>query len=118
MMPDCGARPRDQGQGLGTELLMHALVTVIAAGGVSWLSMPSEGAASFYCAQDFRSSPVDPPRLIVKSAPPHERSALPGRATLSLPATPTARWLSRMEPTDLKSNRSARLAGERICLDS
>lgn len=59
------------GQGLGAELLVHALTTIIAAaraagGRLVVVDAVDENAASFYCAHDFQPSPVDPRRLIMK----------------------------------------------------
>jgi len=60
-----------QGQGLGAELLIHALTTIVtaarAAGGrLVIVDAIDENAASFYRAHDFKSSPTDPRRLIMK----------------------------------------------------
>ncbi len=60
-----------QGQGLGAELLTHALSTTIeaarAAGGrLVVVDAVDEEAASFYRAHDFQPSPADPQRLIMK----------------------------------------------------
>ncbi len=60
-----------QGQGLGSELLIHALVTIVeaarAAGGrLVVVDATDEDAAGFYRAHDFQPSPVDPKRLILK----------------------------------------------------
>lgn len=62
---------RLQGQGLGSELLMHALVTIIAAaraagGRLVVVDAIDEDAAGFYRAHDFQPSPADPTRLILK----------------------------------------------------
>lgn len=62
---------RLQGQGLGAELLTHALATIIeaarAAGGrLVVVDAVDEKAASFYRAHDFQPSPPDPRRLIMK----------------------------------------------------
>jgi len=60
-----------QGQGLGAELLVHALTTIVAAaraagGRLVVVDAVDENAASFYRAHDFRPSPTDPRRLIMK----------------------------------------------------
>ncbi len=60
-----------QGQGLGAELMVHALTTIVtaarAAGGrVVVVDAIDENAASFYRAHDFKPSPGDPRRLIMK----------------------------------------------------
>jgi GNAT superfamily N-acetyltransferase len=62
---------RLQGQGLGDELLIHALTTIIAAaraagGRLVVVDAISETAASFYRARDFKPSPTDPRRLTMK----------------------------------------------------
>lgn len=59
------------GQGLGAELLVHALTTTIAAarsagGRLVVVDAIDENAASFYRAHDFQPSPTDPRRLIIK----------------------------------------------------
>jgi GNAT superfamily N-acetyltransferase len=60
-----------QGQGLGAELLVHALTTIVAAaraagGRLVVVDAVDEDAASFYLAHDFQPSPADPSRLIMK----------------------------------------------------
>ena len=62
---------RLQGQGLGAELLVHALTTILAAarsagGRVVVVDAIDENAASFYRAHDFQPSPADPHRLVLK----------------------------------------------------
>ncbi len=62
---------RLQGQGLGAELLVHALTTIIAAarsagGRVVVVDAIDEPAASFYRAHDFQPSPTNPRRLVLK----------------------------------------------------
>jgi GNAT superfamily N-acetyltransferase len=62
---------RLQGQGLGTELLVHALRTIIAAartagGRIVVVDAIDESAASFYRARDFQPSPTNPHRLVLK----------------------------------------------------
>ena len=59
------------GQGLGAELLVHALTTIVAAarsagGRLVVVDAVDEDAASFYGAHDFQPSPADPRRLIMK----------------------------------------------------
>jgi GNAT superfamily N-acetyltransferase len=59
------------GQGLGGELLAHALSTIVAAarsagGRLVVVDAIDEHAASFYRAHDFQPSPTDPRRLIMK----------------------------------------------------
>ncbi len=59
------------GQGLGGELLVHALTTIIiaarsAGGRIVVVDAIDESAASFYRAHDFRPSPADPHRLFMK----------------------------------------------------
>ena len=61
---------RLQSQGLGAELLVHALTTIVtaarAAGGrIVVVDAVEEKAASFYRAHDFQPSPTDPRRLIM-----------------------------------------------------
>jgi predicted N-acetyltransferase YhbS len=62
---------RLQGQGLGAELLTYALVTIIEAARVAGgrlvvVDAIDENAAGFYRAHDFRPSPADPLRLVIK----------------------------------------------------
>ncbi len=62
---------RLQGQGLGAELLVHSLTTIIAAarsagGRLVVVDAIDEHAASFYRAHDFQVSPTDPHRLVMK----------------------------------------------------
>ncbi len=59
------------GQGLGAELLVHALTTIVAAaraagGRLVVVDAVDENAASFYRAHDFQPSPTDPRRLIMR----------------------------------------------------
>jgi GNAT superfamily N-acetyltransferase len=59
------------GQGLGAELLVHALTTIVAAarsagGRLIVVDAIDESAASFYRAHDFQPSPTDPRQLIMK----------------------------------------------------
>jgi GNAT superfamily N-acetyltransferase len=60
-----------QGQGLGAELLVHALTVIVAAaraagGRLIVVDAVDENAASFYRAHDFKPSPTDSRRLIMK----------------------------------------------------
>lgn len=60
-----------QGQGLGAELMIHALTTIVAAartagGRLVVVDAVDENAANFYRAHDFRPLPTDPRRLIMK----------------------------------------------------
>jgi GNAT superfamily N-acetyltransferase len=62
---------RLQGQGLGAELLVQALNTILVAarsagGRVVVVDAIDDSAASFYRAHDFRPSPTNPLRLILK----------------------------------------------------
>lgn len=62
---------RLHGQGLGAQLLVHALRTIIVAarsagGRIIVVNAINETAVSFYRAHDFQPSPTDPSRLIVK----------------------------------------------------
>jgi GNAT superfamily N-acetyltransferase len=62
---------RLQGQGLGAELLVHALTTIIAAarsagGRIVVVDAIDDAAASFYRAHDFQPSPTNPRRLVMK----------------------------------------------------
>ncbi len=59
------------GQGLGAELLVYALSTIVTAarsagGRLIVVNAVNSNAADFYCAHDFQSSPTDPCRLIMK----------------------------------------------------
>jgi GNAT superfamily N-acetyltransferase len=59
------------GQGLGAELLVHALSTIVAAarsagGRLVVIDAIDDNAISFYRANDFQPSPTDPHRLIMK----------------------------------------------------
>jgi GNAT superfamily N-acetyltransferase len=59
------------GQGLGAELLVLALTTIVVAarsagGRLVVVDAVDEDAASFYRAHDFQPSPTDPRRLIMK----------------------------------------------------
>jgi GNAT superfamily N-acetyltransferase len=62
---------RLHGQGLGAELLIHALTTIVTAarsagGRLVVVDAIDTRAASFYRAHDFQPSPTDPHRLIMK----------------------------------------------------
>lgn len=62
---------RLHGQGLGAELLVHALTTIVAAaraagGRIVVVDAIDDDAASFYRAHDFEPTPDDPRRLILK----------------------------------------------------
>jgi GNAT superfamily N-acetyltransferase len=62
---------RLHGHGLGSELLIHALTTIIGAahtagGRVIVVDAIDEAAARFYRAHDFQPAPNDPHRLIMK----------------------------------------------------
>lgn len=62
---------RLHGQGLGAELLIHALSTIViaarsAGGRLVVVDAIDDSAASFYRAHDFRPSPTNPHRLILK----------------------------------------------------
>jgi GNAT superfamily N-acetyltransferase len=59
------------GQGLGAELLVYALTTIVAAarsagGRLLVVDAVDSDAADFYRAHDFQPSPTDPRRLIMK----------------------------------------------------
>lgn len=59
------------GQGLGSELLVHALTTVIAAartagGRVIVVDAIDKPAAAFYREHGFQAIPTDPHRLVIK----------------------------------------------------
>jgi len=62
---------RLHGQGLGSELLVHALTTIVTAarsagGRVVVVDAIDDTAASFYQAHDFQPSPTNPNRLVLK----------------------------------------------------
>jgi GNAT superfamily N-acetyltransferase len=62
---------RLHGQGLGGELLVHALTATVAAarsagGRLIVVDAIDDGAVSFYRSHDFQPSPTDPRRLIMK----------------------------------------------------
>ncbi len=62
---------RPQGQGLGAELLLHALRTILAAaraagGRIVVVDAIDDDTASFYRAHDFQPSPTNPHRLVLK----------------------------------------------------
>jgi predicted N-acetyltransferase YhbS len=58
------------GQGLGAELLVYALTTIVtaarSAGGRLVVVDADDGAVDFYRAHDFQPSRTDPCRLIMK----------------------------------------------------
>jgi hypothetical protein len=60
-----------QGKGLGAELLVNALTTILTAtrsagGRLIVVDAIDEHAAGFYRAHDFQPSPTDPLRLVMK----------------------------------------------------
>lgn len=62
---------RLHGQGLGAELLIHALTTIViaarsAGGRIVIVDAIDHNAARFYRAHDFEPTPNDPQRLILK----------------------------------------------------
>jgi GNAT superfamily N-acetyltransferase len=62
---------RLHGQGLGSELLIHALTTIVTAarsagGRLVVVDAIDDNAAGFYRAHDFEPQPNDPHRLILK----------------------------------------------------
>jgi GNAT superfamily N-acetyltransferase len=62
---------RLQGQGLGAELLVHALTMIVTAarsagGRIVVVDAIDDDAASFYRAHDFQPSPTNPHRLIMR----------------------------------------------------
>jgi len=62
---------RLRGRGLGSELLVNALTTIIAAartagGRIIVVDAIDEAAAAFYRAHDFRECPTNPHRLVMK----------------------------------------------------
>jgi GNAT superfamily N-acetyltransferase len=73
---------RLHGQGLGAELLIHALTTIVtaarAAGGrIVIVDAIDDNAASFYRAHDFEQTPNDPLRLTLKLSTVAEALRLP-----------------------------------------
>ncbi len=73
---------RLHGQGLGSELLVHALTTIVtaarAAGGkVIVVDAIDERAASFYRAHDFQPIASDPSRLVMKISTVAQALGLP-----------------------------------------
>jgi GNAT superfamily N-acetyltransferase len=73
---------RLHGQGLGAELLIHALSTIVTAarsagGRVVVVDAIDDTAASFYRAHDFEQTPNDPRRLILKLSTVAEALRLP-----------------------------------------
>lgn len=62
---------RLHGQGLGAELLVHALSTIVSAartagGRLVVVDAIDDSAAAFYAAHDFTPTPHDPHRLVMK----------------------------------------------------
>lgn len=62
---------RLHGQGLGAELLVHALTTIVTAargagGRIVVVDAIDDAAAAFYAAHDFHATPRDPRRLAMK----------------------------------------------------
>lgn len=62
---------RLHGAGLGSELLIHALTTIVGAartagGRIVVVDAIDDAAAAFYRAHDFQSAPSDPRRLVMK----------------------------------------------------
>jgi GNAT superfamily N-acetyltransferase len=62
---------RLHGQGLGAELLVHALTTIVTAarsagGRLVVVDASDADAAAFYAAHDFSPTPRDPRRLVAK----------------------------------------------------
>lgn len=62
---------RLHGNGLGAELLVHALTTIVSAartagGRVVVVGSIDDSAAAFYAAHDFTPTPRDPHRLVMK----------------------------------------------------
>lgn len=75
---------RLHGHGLGAELLIHALTTILAAarsagGRLVVVDAMDDNAASFYQAHDFKPSPTDPHRLILKLSTVAQALDLPWR---------------------------------------
>lgn len=62
---------RLHGEGMGSELLVHALTTIIGAartagGRLVVVDAADDNAAEFYAAHDFEPLPNDPRRLVIK----------------------------------------------------
>ena len=60
-----------EGDGLGAELLVHALTTIVSAarlagGRMVVVDAIDDDAAGFYRAHDFQPSPTNPHRLVLK----------------------------------------------------
>ncbi|HST42255.1 MAG TPA: GNAT family N-acetyltransferase [Conexibacter sp.] len=73
---------RLQGRGLGAELLIHALTTIITAartagGRIIVVDAIDDQAAAFYRAHDFQPAPSDPQRLVMKLSTAARALSLP-----------------------------------------
>ncbi len=73
---------RFQGQGLGEELLVHALTKIVTAARVAGgklvvVDAIDETAASFYRARSFQSSPAEACRLVMKLSTAARELGLP-----------------------------------------
>jgi GNAT superfamily N-acetyltransferase len=73
---------RLHGQGLGAELLIHALTTIATAarsagGRIVIVDAIDDNAASFYRAHDFESTPNNPHRLMLKLSTVSKALGLP-----------------------------------------
>jgi GNAT superfamily N-acetyltransferase len=73
---------RLHGRGLGAELLIHALTTIIAAartagGRIIVVDAIDDNAAAFYRAHDFQPAPSDPQRLVMKLSTAARALSLP-----------------------------------------
>lgn len=71
-----------QGRGLGADLLIHALTTILnaarsAGGRVVVVDAIDDDAAGFYRAHDFTPSPADPHRLVLKLSTVAQALGLP-----------------------------------------
>jgi len=73
---------RLHGQGLGQELLVHALATIVqaartAGGRIVVVDAIDDRAAQFYLAHDFAPLPADPHRLVMKLSTAAKALGLP-----------------------------------------
>ncbi len=73
---------RLHGRGLGAELLIHALTTIVAAartagGRIIVVDAIDDNAAAFYRAHDFQPTPDDPQRLVMKLSTAARALSLP-----------------------------------------
>lgn len=73
---------RLHGRGLGSELLVHALTTIInaartAGGRLIVVDAIDDQAAAFYRAHDFQPAPSDPQRLVMKLSTAARALSLP-----------------------------------------